>query len=117
MPTRPYRDLAARARAKWSPEAAQLRDALGAQIEAEVAAQVALGQELATARVAAHLTQPELASKAGVQQADISRIERGLGNPTRDTLLKITEALDARLAIVPKTDRTGSSGGSLSASA
>ena len=102
MPSRPYNEIADRARADWSDETIGLHEQLRAGLHAEVSARVALGRDLAAARAAAHLTQPELAGKAGVQQADISRIERGLGNPTRDTLLKIADALDVRIAVVPK---------------
>ncbi|MDQ4489034.1 helix-turn-helix transcriptional regulator [Sinomonas sp. ASV486] len=100
--SRPYSEIAARAKAVWSDDATELPDQLRVGLRAEVSERVALGHELAAARTAAHLTQPELASRAGVQQADISRIERGLGNPTRDTLLKIADALDVRIAVVPK---------------
>ena len=37
----------------------------------------------------------------GIQQAEISRIERGVGNPTAATLLRLAEALEQRLALVP----------------
>lgn len=49
-------------------------------------APVALGTQLSRARRAADLTQGQLAEKCGVQQAVISRIERGQGNPTLKTL-------------------------------
>ncbi|MCG2620874.1 helix-turn-helix domain-containing protein [Arthrobacter sp. I2-34] len=74
---------------------------LGARLEAETIAQVALGRELAAVRIAARLTRSELAARADIQQAEISRIGRGLGSPTRDTLLRLTEALAARLIIAP----------------
>lgn len=45
-----------------------------------------LGTQLSRARRAADLTQSELAELTGVQQAVISRIERGKGNPTLKTL-------------------------------
>lgn len=102
MPSRPYSEIADRARAMWSADATELHDQLRSGHRAGVSARVALGHDLAAVRTAAHLTQPELASRAGVQQADISRIERGLGNPTRSTLLKIADPLDVRIAVVPK---------------
>lgn len=102
MPSRSYSDIAKNARSKWSPQAHEIAARLGNQLEAEVNDQRALGRDLAAARNAAHLTQPQLATLAGIQQADISRIERGLGNPTRDTLLKMAGALDARLTFLPK---------------
>ena len=53
------------------------------------------------ARKAACLTQAELSARAFVQQAEISRIERGLGNPTRDTLLRLALAMGTRLVLIP----------------
>lgn len=49
-------------------------------------APVALGTQLSRARRAAGLTQAQLAQETGVQQAIISRIENGKGNPTLETL-------------------------------
>lgn len=102
MPSRNYSDIAKKARAKWSPQAHDIAARLGEQLDAEVSDQMALGHDLAAARLAAHLTQPQLAATSGIQQADISRIERGLGNPTRDTLLKLAGALDTRLTFTPR---------------
>ncbi|PNI07151.1 XRE family transcriptional regulator [Arthrobacter sp. AFG7.2] len=102
MPSRSYSDVAKKARVKWSPEAHEIAAVLGEQLDAEVSDQIALGHDLTAARSSAHLTQPQLAVLSGIQQADISRIERGLGNPTRDTLLKLAGALNARLTFVPK---------------
>lgn len=49
------------------------------------------------------MTQIELSEKSGVAQADISRIERGLGNPTSTTLDRLGEAVGAKLGWVRKT--------------
>jgi DNA-binding XRE family transcriptional regulator len=49
-----------------------------------------------------NLTQVELAEKAGVPQAQISRIERGVVSPTSATLAKIAEALGADLCLVER---------------
>lgn len=49
-----------------------------------------------------HLTQVELAEKAGIPQAQISRIERGVISPTSATLAKIAEALGADLRLVER---------------
>lgn len=102
MPSRPYKDVSEAVRAEWSAEDHRLHDELRAGLNAEASAKLQLGTELATARTSAHMSQPELAAKSGVQQADISRIERGLGNPTRDTLLRIADALGLRLTVLPK---------------
>jgi XRE family transcriptional regulator, regulator of sulfur utilization len=101
MPNRPYEQLASHSRQAWSPDAARIAANLGEQVDAELAAQLALGSELRAAREAAGLTQVRLAELAAVQQAEVSRIERGLGNPTRDTLLRLAAVLGLRLALVP----------------
>jgi transcriptional regulator with XRE-family HTH domain len=44
----------------------------------------------------------ELAEKAGLPQAQISRIERGVVSPTSATLGKIAEALGADLRLVER---------------
>jgi DNA-binding XRE family transcriptional regulator len=49
------------------------------------------------------LTQVELANKAGLPQAQISRIERGVVSPTSATLAKIAEALGADLRLVERS--------------
>jgi transcriptional regulator with XRE-family HTH domain len=46
------------------------------------------------------LTQMELAEKSGVDQADISRIERGSAYPNERTLIKLAQALGARWELV-----------------
>lgn len=48
------------------------------------------------------LTQAELAERRGIDQADISRIECGSTSPTAQTLLRIAEALDAAVRLVPR---------------
>ena len=50
-----------------------------------------------------NLTQVELAEKAGLPQAQISRIERGVVSPTSTTLAKIAEALGADLRLVERS--------------
>lgn len=59
----------------------------------------AMGTALVEARQERALTQRALAELSGVQQADISRMERGILAPTTSTLLRLVEALDARLVI------------------
>jgi DNA-binding XRE family transcriptional regulator len=48
------------------------------------------------------LTQAELAARCGVDQADISRIERGSTSPTSRTLQRIAAALDADVRLVAR---------------
>ncbi len=51
------------------------------------------------ARQSQHLSQLQLASKAGMQQSAVARIESGRGNPSLRTLLKIAQALDTNLSM------------------
>jgi transcriptional regulator with XRE-family HTH domain len=46
------------------------------------------------------MTQQQLSHATGVAQADISRIERGSGNPTEATLQRLAEALGCRLGLI-----------------
>lgn len=43
------------------------------------------------------LTQKQLAEVTGIYQADISKIERGLGNPSISTLKRLAEGMGAKL--------------------
>ncbi len=56
----------------------------------------AIGARLLDRRLAAGMSQRDLASVSGIDQAEISRIERGQANPTVQTL----HALGAPLGIV-----------------
>jgi ribosome-binding protein aMBF1 (putative translation factor) len=56
----------------------------------------AIGSRLLDRRLAAGMTQRELARASGIDQAEISRIERGQANPTVQTL----QALGAPLGVV-----------------
>jgi transcriptional regulator with XRE-family HTH domain len=49
------------------------------------------------ARRLAGLSQRELARRSGIPQPSISRIERGLGSPTVDTLERLLRACDMEL--------------------
>lgn len=64
-----------------------------------------IGGQIAVLRKRQNLSQPQLAKRAGVEQADISRIERGIGNPTEDTLARLAEALGVELALVDRKKR------------
>ncbi len=59
----------------------------------------AAGGAVLEARARKGCSQKELAEATGIDQSDISRIERGMGNPSVLTLNRIAEALDARLVI------------------
>jgi transcriptional regulator with XRE-family HTH domain len=54
-------------------------------------------------RLAVGFTQKELASASGIDQADISRIERGESNPTTETLDALARPLGVTLELVAET--------------
>lgn len=58
-----------------------------------------LAYALADAREKSNLTQKQLAEKTGIYQAEISKIERGLGNPSLLTINRLADALDMEVKI------------------
>ena len=56
------------------------------------------------ARFSKNLTQKELAQRTGINQADISKLEHGIRNPSINLLKKLAEGMDMALKIefVPK---------------
>ena len=68
-------------------------------LELQLAATASFGTLLARARRAADLTQSQLAEESGVQQAIISRIEAGKGNPTLATMETLATACGRTLRI------------------
>ncbi|MBR6472270.1 MAG: helix-turn-helix domain-containing protein [Firmicutes bacterium] len=63
------------------------------------AAYMIIGEEVRAARARKGLSQKELSAVTGIDQADISRIERGIANPSVETLYRIAKALDSELKI------------------
>jgi transcriptional regulator with XRE-family HTH domain len=66
-----------------------------------------LAREVFELRKTAGLTQRQLASKSGVQQADISRIEAGDANPTLATIAALAYALGAELTLAGPKRKKG----------
>jgi ribosome-binding protein aMBF1 (putative translation factor) len=87
-----FDDWAAGHEAAETPGEAELRRRFEAAIE--------LGLQFHDARVARGWSQRELSERSGVRQADISRIERGAGNPTEATLQRLAGALEKRLELI-----------------
>lgn len=58
-----------------------------------------LAYQILAARDKAKMTQSELAQKTGIYQADISKLERGIGNPSIGTLSRLAEGMDMVLKI------------------
>ena len=54
---------------------------------------------VSAARAMAGLSQKELAAMTGIDQSDLSKIERGVANPSVSTLERIAAALGAQLTI------------------
>ena len=96
-----FNELVDRAKAAWSDDTRRVYEAASSEFTAEVNERAELGAVIATARKAKALTQPALSELTGIQQAEISRIERGAGNPTAATLLRLAAALGQKLTLVP----------------
>jgi XRE family transcriptional regulator, regulator of sulfur utilization len=63
-----------------------------------------LGGQIAMLRAHRGMSQEELLAKTGIDQSEISKIERGMGNPTEDTLANLGHALGVRLAYVSERE-------------
>ena len=58
-----------------------------------------VGNAVAAVRARKGLSQKELSELTGIDQSDLSRIERGIANPSVSTLYRIAQALGATLTI------------------
>jgi DNA-binding XRE family transcriptional regulator len=58
-----------------------------------------IGQTVLAARARKGISQKELSELTGIDQSDISKIERGVANPSVGTLKRIANALGARLVV------------------
>ena len=58
-----------------------------------------MGYTLTLAREYAEITQKELAKKTGINQANISKIERGIANPSLATLKRLATGMGMQLKI------------------
>jgi len=70
-----------------------------ARAYAESEAEFTLARELIKARVAAGLSQAELARKMSTTQSAVARLESGRHLPSLSTLKKLAEATGAKLSI------------------
>jgi ribosome-binding protein aMBF1 (putative translation factor) len=91
---RNYEDVTASRRKRLSTDAMAHREVL--QQTYDIAVQII---EL---RERHGLTQSELAERCGIDQGDVSRIERGSTSPTARTLQRIAEALDSDVRLVAR---------------
>ena len=79
--------------------AEQLRDpAFKAEYDA-LEAEFAIIQAMITARQKTGMTQKQLAERTGIHQSDISKLERGNGNPSLRTLIRLAEGLGMKLKV------------------
>ena len=61
----------------------------------------ALGDAVLRARMKLGWSQSELAKQIGTKQANISRIEAGLGNPTLNLIQKLIQTLELEISFTP----------------
>lgn len=62
-------------------------------------AEFSIIQAMLDARTAAGLTQKDLATRTGIAQADISRLENGNANPSLRTLQRLAEGMGMKLKL------------------
>lgn len=91
---RTYEEIVTERRARLAPESAAQREAF------EKAYDIAL--QVIALRQRQGLTQAQLAARCGIDQGDISRIERGSTSPTARTLQRVADALDADVRLVAR---------------
>ena len=60
---------------------------------------ILIGNALSAARAKKGLPQKALSEATGIDQSDISKIERGVANPSVCTLSRLAEALDKKLIV------------------
>jgi ribosome-binding protein aMBF1 (putative translation factor) len=99
MATRDFAGYLARRTEERDADATELFETLAEHFEKISTSSV--GAALVAIRTDVGLTQVELAARSGVDQGDISRIERGLANPTVGTLDRIGEAIGYKVGWVP----------------
>jgi DNA-binding XRE family transcriptional regulator len=58
-----------------------------------------MAESVTEARAKAGLSQKQVAAMTGIDQSDISKIERGVSNPSISTLERIAKALGGRLSV------------------
>ena len=84
----------------WAAERVAVEVPGEAELRRRFQAAIELGLQFRDARVTRGWSQSELSERSGVRQADISRIERGAGNPSEATLQRLAGALEKRLELV-----------------
>lgn len=85
-------DVTATRRERLSPEAKAHREVFEQSYD--------IATQIIELRERHGLTQSDLAERCGIDQGDISRIERGATSPTARTLQRIAEAIGAEVRLV-----------------
>jgi ribosome-binding protein aMBF1 (putative translation factor) len=98
---RSYEDVVAALRPASDPDLDRFAGAAESHFEEAYRLTFGLGEAVAARRQELHLSQTELAATTGIPQADISRIERGKGNPTLSTVEKLLAALQLTWTFQP----------------
>lgn len=65
-------------------------------------AKIELANAIITARKRKHIRQIDLMNKTGIKQSEISKIENAQVYPNLLTLLRIFDALDLKIEVLPK---------------
>lgn len=71
----------------------------GETVRREKAPNLEVAHAVAAARAQAGLSQKQVAALSGIDQSDLSKIERGIANPSVSTLARIAEALGGNLRV------------------
>lgn len=77
----------------------QLKDPEFKKAWDELETEYELINALIAARVYRNMTQKELSQKSGIDQANISKIETGMYNPSLKILKRLADAMDMKLKI------------------
>lgn len=100
------RDAEAAAEAERGDDTrARLSAAFDAHFTDERRRTVVVAEQLAAVRKAKSLSQQQLSAMTGIDQAAISRIERGQINASVDTVSRLSESLGVHLALVDDEGR------------
>ena len=76
-----------------------MKDDFQRYLDKQLEPEYAIMQALIDARNEAGITQTELSKRTGIAQTDISKLERGNGNPSLKTLKRLAEGLGMTLEL------------------
>lgn len=99
--TRDFTSLASALKKEWSDDGERAYTEASEAYAREIASRREVGLAVASLREELGITQIALARISSVHQSEISRIERGRGNPTVDTLNRLAQAMGRRLTFEP----------------